>query len=210
MDRLKPVALSIVLTSAFWLAVGGWWSMRHTPAEGPASGDEGRAGEAARPYPATSGVPLVPDGAPAPGSVDSHLLIPVAGVRPDDLVDTFARSHGIDIPAPPGMPVIAAAPGIVEKLSASSGGGSIYVRSPDRTRLYHYAGVQAYAAGVSEAQVIGAGDQLGSIGPAGSAGGKAPHLHFEVLAIMPDRDWSGDKRPINPYPLLGGRENQSR
>jgi len=203
MKRFGPVALSIVLTSAFWLAVGGWWSMRQAPVESAASG-------AVLPHAQTSGVPFVPDHAPAPGSVDSHLLIPVAGVRADDLVDTFARSHGIDIPAPPGMPVIAAAPRIVEKLSASSGGGSIYVRSPDRTRLYHYAGVQAYAPGVSEAQVIGAGDQLGSVGAVGNAGGRTPHLHFEVLAIMPDRDWSGEKRPINPYPLLGGRENRSR
>jgi len=30
------------------------------------------------------------------------------------------------------------------------------------------------------------------------------------LAIMPDRDWSGDARAINPYPLLGGRQKQSR
>ncbi len=203
MNRFRLVALSVVLTSAFWLAIGGLWSMRQP---------EGAASETRRPavppVAKTSGAPLVTDGTPFPGSVDSYLLIPVAGVRADDLVDSFARSAGIEIPAPQGMPVIAAAPGVVEKLSVSKeGGNAVYVRSPDRTRLYGYARLGGYASGLLEGQVIGVGDQLGSVG---AADGKRPYLHFKVLAIMPDHDLSGDKRPINPYPLLTGRGNQSR
>ena len=70
------------------------------------------------------------------------MLIPVAGIRPEQLTDTYsqaraggARIHdAIDIMAPRGTPVVAAAEGTVEKLYFSNGGGGItvYVRSPDR------------------------------------------------------------------------------
>ena len=118
-----------------------------------------------------------------------------------------ARHHdAIDIPAPLGTPVIAAAPGIVEKLFTSDEGGkTVYIRSPDRTRIYYYAHLQAYARDLSEGQVIGAGDELGTVGSTGNANGNAPHLHFEVMVTAPDRDWFEGKRSLNPYPLLGGR-----
>ena len=155
------------------------------------------------PFPYTTGAPIVSNDPAPPGSVDSLLLIPVAGARADDIVDNFAVSGGVDIPAPLGMPVIAAAPGIVEKLSTSGRkGNAVFVRSPDRTRLYRYTRLGSVVSGISEGQVIGAGEQLGSAG--------SSRLRFEVLAIMPDRDWSGDARAINPYPLLGGRRQQSR
>lgn len=198
MNRWRLVGLSVILTSAFWLAVGAWLSICEPEEE---------VARAVHPFVRTSGTPLLASGTPVPGSVDSLLLIPVAGARADDLVDSFAQSQGIEIPAPPGMPVIAAAPGIVEKLTVGSAGRSVDVRSTDRTRLYRYGHLQAYAPGLSEGQVIGTGDQLGS---AGSAPGKGVRLHFAVLAIMPDSDSLGGARPMNPYPLLGGGGKQSR
>ncbi len=200
MNRFRLVALAVVLASAFWLAIGVLWLPR------PARDEQGQetVGGVVRPVPRTSGAPAVSKRAQFPGGVDSLLLIPIAGARADDLVDNFAASHGIDLPGPLGMPVIAAAPGIVEKLSISDGkkGNAVYVRSPDRTRLYRYTRLGSVVSDISEGQVIGAGEQLGSVG--------SSRLRFEVLAIMPDRDWSGDARAINPYPLLGGRQKQSR
>ena len=88
---------------------------------------------------------------------------PVAGVQADQLLDTYtqARAGGrphdaIDIMAPAGTPVVAAAEGTVEKLFFSQGGGGItaYVRSPDRRWTYYYAHLQGYAPGLREGQRV--------------------------------------------------------
>ena len=76
------------------------------------------------------------------------LVIPVEGVPPSALADTFtqARAGGahphdaIDIMAARGRPVVAAADGRVEKLFWSGEGGrTLYQRSTDGKRIYYYA-----------------------------------------------------------------------
>ena len=85
-------------------------------------------------------------------------------MKPNQLTDTFtqaraggARRHdAIDVMAAEGTPVIAAAPGTVEKLFFSNGGGgnTIYVRSPDQRWTYYYAHLSAYAPGLAEGQQV--------------------------------------------------------
>ena len=144
----------------------------------------------------------------------SGLAIPVAGIRAAQLTDTYsqaraggARVHdAIDIMAPRGTPVVAAAAGTVEKLYFSRGGGGItaYVRSPDGRWVYYYAHLDAYAPGLREGQVLRRGDPIGTVGSTGNASAAGPHLHFAIAHMGPnDRFWEG--RPINPYPLLAGR-----
>ena len=141
------------------------------------------------------------------------LAVPVAGIRVTDLVDTYTQSRGggarahdaIDIMAPAGTPVVAAAEGTVEKLFLSEGGGGItaYVRSPDRQWTYYYAHLQSYAPGLREGQRLGRGDPVGKVGSTGNANPAGPHLHFAVHRMGPaDRWWQGT--PVNPYPLLAG------
>ncbi|MGE3397441.1 MAG: M23 family metallopeptidase, partial [Sphingomonas sp.] len=118
----------------------------------------------------------------------SGLAIPVAGVRPERLADTFsaARAGGrrvhnaLDIMAPRGTPVVAAADGIVERLHFSQGGGgiTIYVRSPDRAWTYYYAHLDAYAPGLREGQQVRRGEPIGLVGSTGNAAAAGPHLHF--------------------------------
>jgi murein DD-endopeptidase MepM/ murein hydrolase activator NlpD len=141
------------------------------------------------------------------------LVVPVAGVKASDLIDTYkqaraggARVHdAMDIMAPHGTPVVAAAPGKVEKLFYSKGGGGItvYVRSPDSRYIFYYAHLQEYAPGLSEGQVVKQGDRLGTVGSSGNASPSGPHLHFAVHRMDPQDDWH-DGRPVNPYPLLVG------
>ena len=154
-----------------------------------------------------------PVAAVAPGSA---LAVPVAGVAPSQLTDNFAETRGderrhdaIDIMAPRGTPVLAAAPGRVEKLYFSNGGGGItaYVRSPDGRWMYYYAHLEGYAPGLAEGQQVQRGALLGFVGSTGSASPEGPHLHFAVNAMAPgERWWQG--APVNPYPLLTGRNGR--
>lgn len=101
-----------------------------------------------------------------------------------------------------GTPVLAAAPGTLEKLFFSKlGGNTIYVRSPDRRRMYYYAHLQSYAPGIAERQPIRAGQVIGFVGATGDASPDAPHLHFAINEMQPEDGW-WKGQPINPYPLL--------
>jgi murein DD-endopeptidase MepM/ murein hydrolase activator NlpD len=142
------------------------------------------------------------------------LAVPVAGIRPNQLVDTFtqARAGGnrahdaIDIMAAEGTPVVAAAPGRVEKLFFSQGGGgiSVYVRSDDARWTYYYAHLRNYAPGLAEGQRIARGTLIGHVGHTGNANSAGPHLHFAINRMQPGEKWHQGS-PINPYPLLAGR-----
>jgi len=142
------------------------------------------------------------------------LAIPVAGVKPNQLTDTYdqARANGrrhdaIDIMASEGTSVIAASDGTVEKLFFSNGGGgnTIYVRSPDQHWMYYYAHLSAYAPGLAERQKVKRGQVIAHVGHTGDANATAPHLHFAINQMAPgERWWQGS--PINPYPLLAGKK----
>ena len=113
--------------------------------------------------------------------------------------------------APRGTLVIAAAPGTVEKLFFSKGGGGItaYVRSPDGAWQYYYAHLDAYAPGLHEGQVVRQGDPIGRVGSTGDASPAAPHLHFAINRMdSGQRWWQGTS--INPYPLLAGKKHCMR
>ena len=144
----------------------------------------------------------------------SGLAIPVEGIEPKELADTFtqaraggARTHdAIDIMAREGTPVVSASNGTVEKLFFSQGGGGItvYVRSPDQRWTYYYAHLQSYAPGLAEGQQVKRGQLLGRVGHTGNANPAGPHLHFAINRMEPGEKWY-EGRAINPYPLLAGR-----
>lgn len=138
------------------------------------------------------------------------LIVPVAGIaraslRDDwgDTRDSGARQHhGTDIPAPAQTLVVAAAPGVVEKLFQSARGGTtLYVRSLDRRWAFYYAHLAGYAADIREGMTVRAGDPLGYVGDTGDAGAGNYHLHFGLTRTRPDeRWWQGED--VDPYPLL--------
>ena len=141
------------------------------------------------------------------------LMLPVVGVQPAQLLDTWGQSRGggarhhqaIDIAAAGGTPVIAAAAGTIEKLFESRAGGTtLYVRSPDKQWSYYYAHLAGYAPGVQEGKPVRVGETLGYVGDTGNAGAGNTHLHFAVARMGADDRWYGGE-PVNPYPLLAGK-----
>lgn len=154
-----------------------------------------------------SALPSRLDTAATPG----RLRIPVAGVRPTALRDTYTQSraqgrphNAIDIPAPRGTPVVAAADGRVLKLFQSDDGGTaLYQLDPDGRTVYYYAHLAGYAPGIHEGQTLRSGETLGYVGDTGNAGPGNYHLHFGVSIVpTPEQYWGG--RDVNPYPLLRG------
>ncbi|MBB4097747.1 M23 family metallopeptidase [Sphingomonas kyeonggiensis] len=146
---------------------------------------------------------------PAAGGEDpAALIIPVEGVAARQLSDTWGQSrgngtrehHAIDIMAPRGTPVLAAASGTVEKVFESvNGGHTLYVRTRDGTTIHYYAHLDAWL--VAEKAAVRQGEQIATVGNTGSASGAAPHLHFEIKLMQPGEGWWQGQN-INPYPLL--------
>lgn len=148
----------------------------------------------------------------APGA---SLIIPVRGVRPEQLRDSYAdpRSGGrvhnaIDIMAPGGTPVLAAADGTIHRLRTGGlGGVTIYQLGEDGRTLYYYAHLQRYAAGIRDGTPVQRGQVIAYVGDTGNAGPGNYHLHFSVGRLRdPGRWWESDN--VNPYPLLAGDHAQ--
>jgi murein DD-endopeptidase MepM/ murein hydrolase activator NlpD len=198
---VKTVAVTATLTSAAWIAAGAWWYQRYVERD------------PVRPPAQTASSPKLRYDAEPVAAPAAQLAIPVQGIRPEQLTDTFgdARSEGrrhdaIDIMAPLGTPVIAAAEGQVEKLFLSdAGGNTVYLRSPDRRTIYYYAHLDSYAPSLREGLLLRQRARIGSVGYTGNASPTAPHLHFAILATGPERKWWEPATAINPYPLLVGR-----
>jgi murein DD-endopeptidase MepM/ murein hydrolase activator NlpD len=139
-----------------------------------------------------------------------RLIIPVQGVHAEDLRDNFNEMRGghrheaLDIIAPRGTPVLAADEGNVVKLFLSKPGGlTVYQFDDSQTYCYYYAHLDRYAAGLKEGTPLRKGDVLGYVGSSGNASPDAPHLHFAIFKLGPERRW-WEGTPIDPYGFLTG------
>ena len=148
----------------------------------------------------------------APGTASAlpgQLMVPVQGVKASALTDTFDQPRGnqrhheaLDIMAPKGTPVVAAADGKVVKLFTSKPGGlTVYQFDPSEKYAYYYAHLDRYADGLQEGMVLKRGDVLGYVGVTGNSDPNAPHLHFAVVELTPEKQW-WKGTPLNPFPLL--------
>lgn len=128
---------------------------------------------------------------------DASLTFPVAGhdsraVRSyfGDARDGGARRHhGVDIFAPRGTPVVAAAPGSARPGTNNLGGNVVWLRD-DRGRAFYYAHLDTQL--VSSWTRVQAGDTLGLVGNSGNARSTPPHLHFGIYS----------RGPVDPFPFV--------
>ena len=136
------------------------------------------------------------------------LRLPVDGVDRKDLRNTFADARGsrtheaLDIRAPRGTKVRAIEDGRVQKLFTSKAGGlTIYEFDPTQTFTYYYAHLDRYEDGLREGQMVKRGDVIGYVGSTGNASPDAPHLHFAIFRLGPEKQWWKGE-PINPFLVL--------
>lgn len=144
----------------------------------------------------------------SPRAAPTRLTFPVRGLDPELLRDTFDQGRGnrrhqaLDIMAPRGTPVVAVDDGRVARVSRSILGGlSVYQYDVLENRVYFYAHLDRYAKGLEAGMFLKRGDVLGFVGSTGNAPEGAPHLHFTMYELGPDKRW-WKGRAVNPYPLL--------
>lgn len=165
--------------------------------------------EPARPRPAVGTTGSAAQEAAVEDLRDRDLKMPVGGVDEDDLRDTFGDARGpraheaLDIMAPRHTPVVAVEDGVIAKVYTSKGGGglSVYQFDPTSTYCYYYAHLDRYADGIRDGSRVRRGQVIGYVGSTGNASPTAPHLHFAIFRLTPERQWWKGE-PINPYPVL--------
>ncbi|NEQ32963.1 MAG: peptidoglycan DD-metalloendopeptidase family protein [Leptolyngbya sp. SIO4C5] len=120
---------------------------------------------------------------------------PTTGVLTSGYGWRWGRMHrGVDVAGPVGTPIMAAAPGVVERSGWNSGGygNLVEIRHPDgsMTRYAHNSRLI-----VAAGQQVAQGQQIAEMGSTGYSTG--PHLHFEIhlpgqgtvnpMAYLPNR-----------------------
>jgi peptidoglycan LD-endopeptidase LytH len=102
------------------------------------------------------------------------------GSRFGDPRDGGSRDHqGVDIFAPRGTPVLAAADGWVTGATENRLGGKVvWVWNPASGEALYYAHLDRQE--VSPGARVRAGDVIGRVGNTGNARGTPPHLHFGI------------------------------
>jgi len=142
---------------------------------------------------------------------ERNLLLPVQGISASQLSDTYtqARAAGrpheaLDIMAARGTPVLAVEDGRVAKLFQSRAGGTtLYQFDLSGDYAYYYAHLDRYANGIVEGAALRKGDVIGYVGTTGNAPPDAPHLHFAIFRLGPERLWWRGTA-LNPYLLWRG------
>lgn len=147
------------------------------------------------------------------GRVDAGLLRRLGAVRarhlrafpvraPHSFIDDWrAPRHqgphqGTDIIAPAGAPVVAVAPGAIDRMTRVErglGGIFLWLRD-DAGTSYYYAHLSSIAPGLVPGSRVALGQRLGAVGRTGDARGGVHHLHFELHPA--------GRGAINPYPEL--------
>jgi murein DD-endopeptidase MepM/ murein hydrolase activator NlpD len=159
------------------------------------------------PVPAPAGAELVLPELHIPIK-EAALSMPLAGLDPRKLESNFHQARGgheheaLDIMAARGTPVMAVAEGNVVKLFTSKQGGlTVYQFDDSATWCYYYAHLDRYQDGLKEGMLLRRGDVLGYVGSTGDASPAAPHLHFAVFRLGPEKQW-WKGTAVDPLPML--------
>lgn len=197
--RVAPTLAALALLLATACAPGLQPMVRTVPGAAPAP----------VPAPVTSGAAL----SDADYLRERQLMVPVAGVEPARIPDSFRADRGdhvhnaLDILAPRGTPVLATDDGRILRVSSNRLGGlTVYLLDAAERFVYYYAHLDGYRDGLHAGQPVARGELLGYVGTTGNAPENVPHLHFQAMRYQRERYWDG--RPVNPKPYLALRGAQ--
>lgn len=130
---------------------------------------------------------------------EASLRFPVEGATERNVQSIFGDArdggrrdhHGVDIFAPRGTPVLAAADGIVRSVNTTAiGGRVVWLADASVGQSLYYAHLDDW--NVTNGQRVSAGDVIGFVGNTGNARTTPPHLHFGI--------YSGG--PVDPLPFI--------
>ncbi|MHB1194773.1 MAG: peptidoglycan DD-metalloendopeptidase family protein [Longimicrobiales bacterium] len=133
--------------------------------------------------------------------LEAQLAFPVDGHGEDAIHSGFGSDrdggrrahHGVDIFAPRGTPVLAAAAGVVSRVQFTNLGGKVvWLRDPARNANLYFAHLDSQA--VRTGEEISVGDTLGFVGNTGNARTTPAHLHFGM--------YRRGEGPVDPAPFL--------
>jgi murein DD-endopeptidase MepM/ murein hydrolase activator NlpD len=118
---------------------------------------------------------------------DEHLLMPVKGVRVNQIADTWGaprsggRMHaGQDIFAKKGTPVYSTTEGYVLRVGETDlGGKNVFIYGAGGRR-YYYAHLDEFAPDLKAGDAVSTDTLIGYVGATGNAKGTPPHLHFGI------------------------------
>lgn len=132
-----------------------------------------------------------------------QLPVPVAGVRPRELRDTWdgprsggRRHRGIDIFAKRDTPVRSATSGIIATVGTNRLGGRIVRVFGPGGEWHYYAHLERFGP-IAPGQVVVPGTILGYVGDSGNAKGTPPHLHYGIYRMLGGA--------MNPFERLAAR-----
>ncbi len=90
---------------------------------------------------------------------------------------------GIDIFGKKGTTVIPATTGIVLYRGQLKKGGNVVAVLGPKWRIHYYAHLESI--NVNFASLVNQTDKIGTLGDSGNAKGKAPHIHYSILSLIP-------------------------
>jgi peptidoglycan LD-endopeptidase LytH len=136
-------------------------------------------------------------------SVPTSLPVPVDGVRPTQIADTWGaprsggRKHkGVDIFAPRGTPVRSTTDGVVLRVGTARLGGQVVTVLGPGLNVHYYAHLDRFGR-FRLGDVVRQGDVLGYVGDTGNARGTPFHLHYGV--------YTPTRGAVNPWPMFSAR-----
>ncbi len=127
---------------------------------------------------------------------EPDFVVPTDGRLTTCFCQRWGTMHwGLDLAAPLGTPILAAADGVVLRAGPASGyGNAVYIQDADGN-VQIYGHMKYYS--VSAGDVVSAGEQIAKVGNQGQSTG--PHLHFEI------HSGGMNGKPIDPEAWLNDR-----